>query len=39
VIPGAELLTLQTGTHLALYTHPDAAATQARVVDFLLRHS
>ncbi len=39
VIPGAELLTLQTGTHSALYTHPDAAATQARVVDFLLRHS
>jgi pimeloyl-ACP methyl ester carboxylesterase len=36
-IPGAELLTLDTGTHLALYTHPDAAAAQARVVDFLLR--
>ncbi|GAY12941.1 alpha/beta fold hydrolase [Pseudonocardia sp. N23] len=35
-IPGAELLTLDTGTHLALYTHPDAAAAQARVVDFLL---
>ncbi|MBP2367156.1 alpha/beta fold hydrolase [Pseudonocardia parietis] len=36
-IPGAELLTLDTGTHLALYTHPDAAAAQARVVDALLR--
>jgi pimeloyl-ACP methyl ester carboxylesterase len=35
-IPGAELLTLDTGTHLALYTHPDAAAAQARVVAFLL---
>jgi pimeloyl-ACP methyl ester carboxylesterase len=35
-IPGAELLTLDTGTHFALYTHPDAAAAQARVVDFLL---
>lgn len=36
-IPGAELLTLDTGTHLALYTDPGAAAAQARVVDFLLR--
>jgi pimeloyl-ACP methyl ester carboxylesterase len=36
-VPGAELLTLDTGTHLALYTHPDAAAAQQRVVDFLLR--
>jgi len=36
-IPGAELVTLETGTHLALYTHPDAAATQSRVVDFLSR--
>jgi pimeloyl-ACP methyl ester carboxylesterase len=35
-IPGAELLTLDTGTHLALYTHPDAAAAQARVVDLLV---
>ncbi|GAA4879916.1 alpha/beta fold hydrolase [Actinomycetospora straminea] len=34
-IPDAELLTLDTGTHLALYTHPDAAAAQARVVAFL----
>jgi pimeloyl-ACP methyl ester carboxylesterase len=38
-IPGAELLTLDTGTHLALYTHPDAAAAQERVVEFLLRRS
>ncbi|GEL22390.1 alpha/beta hydrolase [Pseudonocardia sulfidoxydans NBRC 16205] len=36
-VPGAELLTLDRGTHLALYIHPDAAAAQARVVDFLLR--
>ena len=32
-----ELLTLDTGTHLALFTHPEAAAAQARVVDLLLR--
>lgn len=36
-IPGAELLTLDTGTHLALYTHPGAAAAQARVVDLFIR--
>lgn len=36
VVPGAELLSLDTGTHLALYTHPDAAAAQTRVVEFLL---
>lgn len=36
-IPGAELLTLDTGTHLALYTHPEAASAQARVVEFLVR--
>jgi pimeloyl-ACP methyl ester carboxylesterase len=36
-IPGAELLTLDTGTHLALYTHPDAEVAQARAVDHLLR--
>ena len=35
-IPGAELLRLDTGTHLALYTHPDAAAAQTHVVEFLL---
>jgi len=36
-IPGAELLTLDTGTHLALYTHLNAADAQARVVEFLRR--
>ncbi len=36
-IPGAQLLTLDTGTHLALYTHPDAEAAQARVIEFLLQ--
>jgi pimeloyl-ACP methyl ester carboxylesterase len=35
-IPRAQLLTLDSGTHLALYTHPQAAAAQARVVDHLL---
>jgi pimeloyl-ACP methyl ester carboxylesterase len=35
-IPGAELLTLDTGTHLALYTHPEAAEAQARAVDLLV---
>lgn len=35
-IPGAELLSLDSGTHLALYTHPDAAAAQTHVVEFLL---
>lgn len=34
-IPGAELLRIETGTHLALYTDPDAATAQARVVGFL----
>lgn len=36
-IPGAELLSLDTGTHLALYTHPDAGAAHGRVVDLLVR--
>ncbi len=31
-VPGAELLVLETGTHLALWTHPDADAAQARVL-------
>jgi pimeloyl-ACP methyl ester carboxylesterase len=35
-IPGAELLTLDRGTHLALYAHPDAEGAQERVVEFLL---
>ncbi len=34
-IPDAELLPMETGTHLCLYTHPDAAAAQARAVDVL----
>lgn len=34
-IPGAELLTLDTGTHLAFFTHPDARAAQARALDVL----
>jgi pimeloyl-ACP methyl ester carboxylesterase len=35
-IPGAQLHVMDSGTHLSLYTHPDAVATQRRVVDFLL---
>jgi pimeloyl-ACP methyl ester carboxylesterase len=38
-VPGAELLSLDTGTHLALYTHPDAAAAQTHVVEFLLKEA
>jgi pimeloyl-ACP methyl ester carboxylesterase len=34
-IPDAELLTLDGGTHLAFYTHPDAAAAQARALELL----
>lgn len=34
-IPGAELLTLAGGTHLAFYTHPEARAAQARALEFL----
>ena len=34
-IPGADLLTLDTGTHLAFFTHPDAPAAQARALDLL----
>ena len=30
-IPGAERMVLEGGTHLALWVHPDAEATQARV--------
>jgi pimeloyl-ACP methyl ester carboxylesterase len=36
-LPHAELLTLDGGTHLAFYTHPDAAAAQARALALLLR--
>ena len=34
-IPDAEYLPLDTGTHLALFTHPDAETAQARVLRFL----
>jgi hypothetical protein len=27
---------MDAGTHLSLYTHPDATTTQRRVLDFLL---
>ncbi|MEO7234421.1 MAG: alpha/beta hydrolase [Lapillicoccus sp.] len=37
-VPGAELLVLETGTHLALWTHPDAASAQARALAVLLGH-
>lgn len=35
-VPGARTRILAAGTHLALWTHPDAASAQAEVVDFLL---
>ena len=35
-IPGARSITLDGGSHLALYTHPDAAAAQQQVIDFFL---
>ena len=34
-IPGAEKLTMDRGTHLSLFAHPDARAAQERVVSFL----
>jgi pimeloyl-ACP methyl ester carboxylesterase len=34
-IPGAELLALETGTHLAFYTHPESAEAQRRAVSLL----
>lgn len=33
-IPNAELLELDTGTHFAFYTHPDAARAQARAIEY-----
>lgn len=36
-IPGAEKLTMDRGTHLSLFAHPDAPAAQQRVVSFLRR--
>ncbi len=35
-IPGARRIDLADGSHLALYTHPDAASAQQQVIDFLL---
>ncbi len=35
-IPNAELLTLDGGTHLCFYTHPEADAAQARALGLLL---
>lgn len=34
-IPGARLRTVEAGTHLCLYAHPDAATVQREVADFL----
>ncbi len=34
-IPGAKLLTLDRGTHLAFYTHPEAERAQARALEVL----
>jgi pimeloyl-ACP methyl ester carboxylesterase len=36
-IPNAELLVLERGTHLCLYTHPDAYAAQERALGYLGR--
>lgn len=38
-IPGAELIKLEEGTHLALYTNADAEAAQKRVIAFLQEHA
>jgi hypothetical protein len=38
-IPRAELLKLEEGTHLALYTHVDADQAQRRVIEFLMAHA
>jgi pimeloyl-ACP methyl ester carboxylesterase len=34
-IPGAELLSLESGTHLAFYTHPDSDEAQRRAIALL----
>lgn len=36
-LPNAELLTLDGGTHLAFYTHPEATDAQGRALKLLLR--
>ncbi|MDM0022842.1 alpha/beta fold hydrolase [Variovorax saccharolyticus] len=38
-IPGASLLKLEEGTHLALYTHADCDAAQQQVISFLSAHA
>ena len=38
-IPGADLLQLEEGTHLALYTNADSDAAQQRIIEFLSAHS
>ncbi|MDM0003044.1 alpha/beta hydrolase [Variovorax sp. J22P240] len=38
-IPGAELLKLEEGTHLALYTNADSDAAQQRVIKFMSAHA
>jgi pimeloyl-ACP methyl ester carboxylesterase len=38
-IPGARRLDLAGGSHLALYTHPEAASAQQQVIDFLLHRT
>lgn len=35
-IPGARLITLDGGSHLAFYTHPEATTAQQQVIEFLL---
>jgi pimeloyl-ACP methyl ester carboxylesterase len=35
-VPGARLVTLEGGSHLAFYTHPDAAAAQRQAMELLL---
>ena len=34
-IPGAERIVMERGTHLCLWVHPDAEATQARAIEVL----
>lgn len=36
-IAGSELVSMETGTHLAFYTHPDSDAVQAQAMDLLAR--
>jgi pimeloyl-ACP methyl ester carboxylesterase len=34
-VPGARRLVIENGTHISLFAHPDAAAAQREVLDFL----